>query len=248
MAEVLVFTLVDRFLWGVAVCIMMLGSLMYLTRAHKIDNRNEKRMLYAFGLLFIFLSLNTFFLYMCEISIEGSYIGHSFYADMDETMVFGGQYEKNTKFAFFYTLALYSWFIGALIFIFLFENIHQRFFNAEEIKKPKYFLTITSIILIIIAGFNYDFAALVFVLSVLLIIGIIFWLSVISSKELQAVSIVIIMGIDLIYLAAQIHIVNHIVNFPSVFAPILMIIGIIFIISPFFIDIDELVQKKPLLH
>ncbi|MHA1148595.1 MAG: RING finger protein [Promethearchaeota archaeon] len=248
MGQVLVFTLIDRFLWGIAVCIMILGSLMYLTRAHKIDNRNEKRMLYAFGLLFIALSINTFFLYVCEISIQGTYIDHSFYANMDETKVFGGQYEKNSAFRFFYILALYSWFIGALIFIFIFENIHQRFFKSKEIKKPKYSLTIIGIILVIMAAFNFDLASLVFVTTVLLIIGIIFWLSIISSKELQAVSIVIIMGIDLIYLAAQIHIVNHIIKFPTIFAPILMIIGIIFIISPFFVDMDFLVQKKPILH
>ncbi len=167
---------------------------------------------------------------------------------MNAQQIYGGVYGYNYNFSVFYTLALYSWFAGVLIFIVLFEKIHQSFFNKEEMKKPKYFLTISNVVFMAIAGFSYDLKHLLFMIDVWIIIGILFWLSIQASKELQVVSILIIIGANISLFGAQIRAIKHIVNISPVMPPILMIIGSIIMISPFFIDIEKLLEKKPLFH
>ncbi len=167
---------------------------------------------------------------------------------MNVQQIYGGVYENNYAFSVFYTIGFYSWFVGVLIFIILFEKIHQTFFNKEELKKPKYIMTISNIAFMIIAGFIYELRNILFLIDVWIIIGILFWLSIQASKELQVVSILIIIGANISLFGAQIRVIKHIVNISPVVPPMLMIIGSITMISPFFIDIEKLLEKKPLFH
>ncbi len=205
-------------------------------------------MVYAFGIFFVSFALNLIFLYTCDYVSNGHYIGNFYYVDMNMFLVYGGLYNTVPLFSIFYFFALYSWFIGVLFLIIMFEKVHQKFLYVEEPKKPKYIFTIINLIMMIIAGINFELAHILFMIDVWLIVITLFWLSTKARKELQAVSVFIIIGTNLSFFAAQLRATMHILNLSPVIPPILIIIGLLCIISPLFIDLDKILKKKPLFH
>ena len=248
MSEILIFTPFDRFLWVIAICICVIGGYKYFSRGHRSENKAERIMVFAFGGFFISFALNLIFLYICDYISKGRYFGNDYYAKMNTFLVYGGLYNTVPLFSTFYFLALYSWFSGVLILVIMFEKVHQEFLYIEDPKKPKYIFTITIIIAMGIAAINFELAHILFMIDVWLIVVTLFWLSTKASKELQAVSIFIIIGTNLSFFAAQIRATMHILNLSPILPPILMIIGLLSIVSPLFIDLNKILQKKPLFH
>jgi hypothetical protein len=205
-------------------------------------------MLFGFGLFFLGLSFSTVFFFLSNFVVEGDYIGHEFYANIDENLLFGGLYFINHNYKVFLSLAITSLFLGILSFIFIFERIHQKVFRPDSYKKPKYFMTITNIILLIIAIMNVDFAIFVFLLDSWIITLIFLWISLQSTKELQVVSVFILIGSNLSFFAANYLAGANIFGIDPFAPPLIIIIGSILVISPFYLNVEKILEKKPLFH
>ncbi len=230
MNEALIFDPLERALWIIVIFMTLLIGLLYLNRAYKNENRNEKLILYGFGMMFIFaITLNFIFYFLAIYFVEGHYVGHSFYAIADESMFSN----------IFFHLASLSWVIGATIFVFLFERVF---------KSTKYLLSVINMIGLYFMIVDSTFIAIAFLFNVYIINYAGIKLSIKSSRELRIISVFIITGSNFgfssfIFISTVYYIGIH----PSIIPTVMLVCGTLLLI-PLFIKLDTFIRLNSVFH
>ena len=142
MVEVLLFDPLERALWLLVIVKDAIFGPFFIYRGHKTKVRSERLILYGFGLLvLITFCFGYTALYLNRFFIEGRYINHSFYFDIDEHLIF----EQFLN--IYYYAYIYITFIGFFLFIFFFER---------AIKSTRYLFSFIYLIFEVIEFINSD--------------------------------------------------------------------------------------------
>ncbi|MFX1340551.1 MAG: hypothetical protein ACFFDK_18220 [Promethearchaeota archaeon] len=230
MNEALIFDPIERALWIIVICMALLIGLLYLNRAYKNENRNEKLILYGYGMMFIFaIALNFLFYFIATYFVEGRYVGHGFYAIADESM-FSNIY---------FHLSSLSWVIGATIFAFLFERVF---------KSTKYLISLINAIFLYFMIMDPVFIAIAFLFNVYVINYAGIKLSTKSSRELKIISVFIITGSNFgfssyIFISTIYFIGIH----PSIIPIVMLVCGTLLLI-PLLIKLETFIKVNSVFH
>jgi len=167
-----------------------------------------------------------FFTYIQVLQLPGDFSNN----------IFCGVYEDNLTYEFFGILSYASFGIGGMFFVLAFEII---------IKHTKYLLTITFLIIIVIAIFPLDFEITRKIFNYLLIPALMIFVPLVlylytkwSHLEFKAVSSFILFGFILfmisLILAERAH--KKLDYYPLILSPLLLILGCCIIILPIIIN------------
>jgi len=219
MAEVMIWSPLDRILWGVVFSISFICCLMYLNQGRKHKDINERRVSFGYSYVFVMSTSSLVFFLLSELQIPGTYIHHVFYGDYNAT---GVSYEIFIK---------YNWILAGSQFI-LFFYAFERY-----VKKTKYLITSSNIFLIvvlIILPFNLTLFMSITFLYLLLFLIVLLLYTKWSRIELKAVSALILIGTILITVGSGFNNPNSkavgLVPLPII--PIFFILGFIFFLLP----------------
>jgi len=223
MAEVMIFTTIDRILWGVAISLTFICALQYLKQGKKNDSVDDKLISFGYSYLFFGITLSTVFLLLSELQIPGAYTNHTFYGNYNEV---SPTYEVLLKCA---------WVIGIsdyIIFFYAFERI---------VKKTKYLITISNIIfivLLIILPFNLAVAMVWLFSYELIFLTILLLYTKWSRLEHKAVSAFMLLGSVLITIGVGFNSQpsKELNITPLIIAPIFFILGTTFCLAPTIIN------------
>ncbi len=131
MSEVIIFSLVDRLLWGVVITVLFICGMHFLYSSRKSEFLNEKNIKLGFSSMFFSFALTRIFYYIMELQIEGRYENHVFYGDYDKI---------TPAFEIFFKCGMISILIGAIFYFLAFE---------KAVKGTKYIFSTSTIILLI---------------------------------------------------------------------------------------------------
>ena len=218
----------ERLLWGCALTIAVMCGIYFIHIARKREIFNERIIMLGLASLPLGFAFSLFFTYIQVLQIPGIFLDN----------IFIGVYEDNPAYEFFGRLSYISFGIGGMFFVLAFEII---------IKRSKYLLTITFLIIIIIViastPLNFEITRRIF--NYLLLLAIIFFVPLVlyfytkwSHLEFKAVSSFILFGFILfmisLILAERAH---KTLNFyPLILSPLLLILGCFIMILPIIIN------------
>jgi len=223
MTEVMIWSPIDRILWGIVLSLSLICGLMYLKQGRKNDDANEKRISFGYSFVFFLATLGLTFSLLSELQIPGTYINQTFYGNYDEASLT------------YNFLVKYGWIIACSQFI-LFFYAFERF-----VKKTKYLITASNLICIIlltILPFNFLlFTFLVFLYMLIFLIVLLLYTKW-SRLEFKAVSALILLGDILITVGTAFNspATKAFNVIPLVIPPIFGIIGFIFCLGPTIIN------------
>lgn len=229
MTEVMIWSPIDRILWGIVLSLALTCGLMYLRQGRKNDDANEKIISFGYSYVFFLAAISLTFLLLSELYIPGTYINQVFYGNYDEASL---TYDFLIK---------YGWILSCSQFILFFYAFER------SVKKTKYLITTSNLICIAvltILPFNYEFF-LVWVFIYMLIFFIILLLYTKWSRlEFKAVSALILLGDILItvgssFISSTFKAENVI---PLVIPPLFFILGLSFCLAP------TIVNSKYFIH
>jgi len=226
MVDIIILDPVNRYLWAMATFILILCGIHYIYRGRKKEEMNDKRIMYGFGGFWLGLGITRILFYFSDFFIQGNYTGH----------IYTGVYSD--KISPYYEIAVQGgyicWIIGMLLFFYEFERV---------ISKTKYIFTLfnlCSVFLAFILPFDLSraFIYLLAVMNIFIILLILIWFSKRSSREFQAVSSLMLVGLFLFFIgwAADASVIkeSNIIH-PNI-PPILIIVGALVAISPTIIN------------
>ncbi|MFX0101165.1 MAG: hypothetical protein ACFFCS_16440 [Candidatus Hodarchaeota archaeon] len=225
MADFLIASREIYFLWGMVVSILCVCGIHYIYRSYKLDDLNEKLVLFGFGCLFFGMAIMRLFFFVGEVVIEGTYIGHNFYGNYNNLH-------------FMYKIFIKSGYIGGI------AGYTILIFAAEKIiQKTKYiFSVLNGLLVAIIVVFPFDIAKISCYVAVLIDVIISFVVLFLFARKsrikFQAVSMFLVAGF-LVAIAGHIidsTVVKEIGQIPLIIAPILFILGSIISIIPTIIN------------
>ena len=150
----MIWTPIDRLLWGVAITLLFVFAVLYINKGRKKENSNEKIMMLGFVCFFLGLAISRFLFYLGEMSLPGTYTNGEFYYDNDDEP-YPMFYLANKLFAISNT-------IGMMLLVLAFE---------VNIKRTKYVLTMIGTVLIIIliiitfVYYDYDYPYTVYMIT-----------------------------------------------------------------------------------
>ena len=137
----------ERILWGCALTIAVMCGIYFIHIARKREVFNEKIIMLGLASLPLGFAFSLFFTYFQVLQVPGDFIDN----------IFCGVYIDNLNYEFFGRLSYASFGIGGMFFVLAFEII---------IKRTKYLLTITFLIIIIIviaaSPLNFEIARKIF--------------------------------------------------------------------------------------
>ncbi|GAI95961.1 unnamed protein product, partial [marine sediment metagenome] len=194
--------------------------------ARKREVFNERIIMLGLASLPLGFAFSMFFIFIKVLQLPGDFSGITFY----------GVYEDNLLYALFGKLSYISFGIGGMFFVLAFEII---------IKRTKYLLTITFIIIIAIEAFPLDFEITRFVFNYFLIPALMLSVPLVlylytkwSHLEFKAVSSFLLFGFILfmisLILAERAHKMLNV--YPLILSPLLFLLGCGIIILPIIID------------
>lgn len=237
MAPVIVWDSLERFLWGIAIIIAIMCAVFLINKGRRREIFNEKIIMFGLASLPVSFALTLLFTYFQVLQVPGTFNNNVFIGDYD---VITPTYE------FFGRLSYISFGTGGMLFVLAFDII---------VKRTKYLLTITFVIIIIftIISPTMDYAR--FVYNYFIILGIIFIVPVVlylytkwSRLEFKAVSSFLYFGFVLfmisLNLAKRAH--KNLNVYPLILSPILLILGCFFTIFPTIVP--PRVVSRPLLY
>ena len=218
----------ERLLWGCALTIAVMCGIYFIHIARKREIFNERIIMLGLASLPLGFAFSLFFTYIQVLQVPGIFIDN----------VFIGVYEDNPAYEIFGRLSYISFGIGGMFFVLAFEII---------IKRTKYLLTITFLIIIIIviaaSPLNFEIARRIF--NYILLLALIFFVPLVlylytkwSHLEFKAVSSFILFGFILfmvsLILAERAH--KNLDYYPLILSPLLLILGCCIIILPVIIN------------
>ncbi len=223
MAELIIFDPINRLIWALTIFIIFLCSAYFLIRCIKKKELDERILMLGFSVLFMGAGLNRLFFFLSDFFITGHYSGH----------IFLGDYNVPNEINILLTEVGYLCFLVSMAFYFFcFEFV---------IKKSKYLLTILNIFFMIaffIVPIVYRKTAIyIFVFfDAFFLIMYLFWLSKISSVELQSVSTLMMIGFIL-------YIIGNIMD-----SSIIKNVGIVSATTPaYFIITGAIIAVSPMI-
>ena len=216
----------ERLLWGCALTIAVMCGIYFIHLARKREIFNERIIMLGLASLPLGFAFSLFFTYIQVLQLPGDFINN----------VFSGFYDDNPVYAIFGKLSYISFGIGGMFFVFAFEII---------IKRTKYLLTVTFVIVIFIIIISDPFQTTRDVFNYLLLLVLIFFVPLAlylytkwSHLEFKAVSSFILFGFILfmisLILAERAH--KKLDYYPLVLSPLLLILGCCIIILPIIIN------------
>jgi len=218
----------ERLLWGCALTIAVMCGIYFIHIARKREIFNERIIMLGLASLPLGFAFSLFFTYIQVLQVPGIFIDN----------VFIGVYEDNPAYEIFGRLSYISFGIGGMFFVLAFEII---------IKRTKYLLTITFLIIIIVviaaSPLNFEIARRIF--NYILLLALIFFVPLVlylytkwSHLEFKAVSSFILFGFILfmvsLILAERAH--KNLDYYPLILSPLLLILGCCIIILPVIIN------------
>ncbi len=226
----------ERFLWGTALTIAVMCGIYFIHVARKREVFNERIIMLGLASLLLGFTFSLFFTYIKVLQLPGDFSDN----------IFCGIYENNPIYEFFGRLSYISLGIGGMLFVFAFEII---------IKRTKYLLTISFIIVIILISIPFDFDWTRGVFNYLLLLGLVIFVPLIlylytkwSHLEFKAVSSFLLFGFLLfmnsLILAERAH--KMLNTYPLILSPIIFIVGCCIIILPEIIN--PKVVSRPLVY
>jgi hypothetical protein len=122
---------IDTFLWGVALTLGIFLSFLYYKRGRIVEFEWEKKFMFGFSGLFLFMGISRFFFLLSELMVDGYFINHTFYGDYNNF---------NPLHELFLRVCWISSILAQGIFFYVFEKFYRR---------TKYILTIIVIIFLV---------------------------------------------------------------------------------------------------
>lgn len=228
MTEILLFTPLDRLLWGVAITVLIVCGIYYLVQAKKKETREERIITYGFSMYFLCYAVVRIFFFLSEFFNIGRYVGHFYYGEPG--MVYPLQN----------TFAQWAYIFGIIDLVCVF------FVYEYSIKKTRFVLTgISLIILTIMFIVPYDLSkSMIYAYSM---IGTIFLIFIIysftrhSGPEFQPVATFILFGYIIAMLGHSLDssVIKELDIIPLELPPVLIIIGAFLYILPSFINLEK---------
>jgi len=226
----------ERLLWGTAFTIAVICGIYFIHISRKRDIFNERIIMLGLASLLLGFTFSLFFTYIKVLQLPGDFSDNIFF----------GVFEDNPAYEFFGRLSYISLGIGGLIFVFAFEII---------IKRTKYLLTISFIIVIILISIPFDFNWTRGVFNYILLLGLVILVPLIlflytkwSHLEFKAVSSFLLFGFLLfmnsLILAERGH--KKLNTYPLFLSPFIFIVGCCIIILP--IILNPKVVSRPLIY
>ena len=134
----MIFDPFERFLSSMAIFILFVCSILYLTRGFKKEDKNEKFLMFGFGVFWLVVALTRLFFYVIDYFLEGTYNG-------DLNVIIQTYNVVNYILLYFY-LYLYS-------YIFITTIIVITLFIWTSFKAKREFQAISSVITLGFATF-----------------------------------------------------------------------------------------------
>ena len=239
-AFVMIWDPFERLLWGSAFTIAVICGIYFIHLARKREVFNERIIMFGLAGLLLGFGLSLFFTFIKVLQLSGNLSDN----------IICGTYEDNPRYEFFGRFSYISLGIGGMIFVLAFEII---------IKRTKYLLTISFIIVIILLAipfplpFGYDFTRDIF--NYLLLMGLVIFVPLIlflytkwSHLEFKAVSSFLLLGFLLfmnsLILVERGH--KDLNTYPLFLSPFIFIVGCCITILP--IIINPKVVSRPLIY
>jgi hypothetical protein len=225
MAVQRVFDAIEILLGGAVIAVIFMVGVLYFYRGKQKDLFNEKIIMFGFACLFFGLAFMWIFIHLANFQHRGTYISHTFYADLDH---------PTSNYEFFRKGIYISFGLGVAMFLLAFE-IYE--------KHTKYILTTIQSILIILIILStsvllQQLIYIIFMYSFISLVLILYYFTKWSSFEFKAVSSLLLFGIVIFAIGMGLLDINisalNIV--PYYFSLILYIIGSIIAISPTLIN------------
>jgi len=217
----------ERLLWGCALTIALMCGIYFIHIARKRDVFNERIMMLGLASLPLGFAFSLFFTYIQVLQLPGGFSNN----------IFCGVYEDNIEYYEIFGRLSYALFgIGGMFFVLAFEIIK---------KRTKYLLTITFLIIIVIATFSPNFEDTRKIFNFLLIPALMIFVPLVlylytkwSHLEFKAVSSFLLFGFILfmisLILAKRAHKMLNV--YPLILSPLLFLLGCGIIILPIIID------------
>jgi len=217
----------ERILWGCALTIALMCGIYFIHVARKREVFNERIIMLGLASLPLGFAFSLFFTYIQVLLLPGDFSNN----------IFCGVYEDNLEYyEIFGRLSYASFGIGGMFFVLTFEII---------IKRTKYLLSITFLIIIVIATFPHNFEIARKIFNYLLIPALMIFVPLVlylytkwSHLEFKAVSSFILFGFILfmisLILAERAH--KSLNFYPLSLSPFLFLLGCGIIILPIIID------------
>ncbi len=190
MEDILLFDPLNRFVWTLAITLLVTCAILLFISARKTRDKMKKEILNGTGYLMVGLFLSRLFFFISDYFANGYYLGHSYYSAS------GGD---PLLFNLFGKLALMGFLCGATMFYFYLERATH---------KTKFIPLIINMILIIcilqLSGADETLATyFAFGFNALVILGLVFYISKNAVKEFQIVSLLFLASI-VIYLVGSV--------------------------------------------
>ena len=229
----------ERLLWGIALTIGVMCGIYFIHIARRREVFKKRIIMLGLASLVLGFTLSLIFTYFKVLQVKGE-------LDYD-ILIFSGSYNGETfLYKFLGTLSYTSLGIGGMLFVLAFEII---------IKRTKYLLTITFIIIIIIEIISFFFDSARDVYNYLIIPGLVIFVPLIlflytkwSHLEFKAVSSFLLFGFLLfmfsLILAGRAH--KKLDAYALILSPFIFILGCCIIILP--IIINPKVVSRPLMY
>jgi hypothetical protein len=219
---------VERFFYGIAVSLLIIGGIIYFIKARQRDNKNERILLYGFSCWMFGCFLLMGFSFLADFYFRGNYINYAFYGDVvDRPYIYN----------LLNLICLIGYMAGLMFFLFSFEIVA---------KKSKYLMTITELVFIVAMIIMFSVDIVLYVNSVwiftainaIFILVVFFWIARNSDLEFQTIIEIMIIGLSMFSLGAVLNTreVKSFHVFPLFIPPLILMFGIIIMISPIYIN------------
>lgn len=230
MTEAVIWNPVERLLWGVTITLMTITIFLFLQKARKSVEMKEKVALNGFVGLLSGLTIERIFRFFADFLIDGNFSTFEFYGDLGIL---------TSLFILFVKIALISYMIGFLIFIFSFELIY---------RKTKFIITIIQLIIIVIMFFStYERVEFLFgfvggFLDTIIYVFIIYQFTKWAHPDFKKVSLVLLCGTLLSGGAYNLSFlkIKSLNIVPLVLPPMIFIFVYSLYIHTFFLEPDEI--------
>ncbi|MFX0100258.1 MAG: hypothetical protein ACFFCS_11805 [Candidatus Hodarchaeota archaeon] len=217
---------VEVLLWGGAIMLCIVGSILYLVRSRQRKIRREKFFFLGFAVYLLFSSISNSLVILADFHVVGIYTGTGFQGDYSS-------YDQ-----LYVLLTSCSTIMGAAGTLLLLLMI--EYFA----KRTRYVLTIISSSFIVVAlffPFELAYTLIILILAPILLILIILSLLMVtrfSQPEFKHFSLLILLGFVLATISSAImgESLKSLDIVPLLIAPVLSIFASLTFISPLFID------------
>jgi len=229
----------ERFLWGIALLIALFCGAYFILIGRKREIFNERVIMLGLASLVLGFAVSLLFTYFKVFQVPGEFIV--------DTYIFCGVYNgDNLLYEILGKLSYISLGIGGMFFVFAFEII---------IKRTKYLLTISFIIVLILVMVPFPFDTTRNIFNYIILMGLVILVPLIlflytkwSHLEFKSVSSFLLLGFLLfmnsLILAERGH--KKLNTYPLFLSPFIFILGCCIIILP--IIINPKVVSRPLVY